>query len=66
MKAIELAGPSAASVSFFIKPVIAVILAALILDEKITWNMVVGMILISAGFLYNLKGKAPAASEKEN
>ena len=66
MKAIELAGPSTASVSFFIKPVIAVILAALILDEKITWNMVVGMILISAGFLYNLKGKAPAASEKEN
>ena len=54
MKAIELSGPSAASTGFFIKPVVAIILSALILSEPVTGNIVVGTVLILAGFIYNL------------
>lgn len=55
MKAIELAGPSNASVAFFIKPVIAVILAQIVLDEPITWNIVFGVALILIGSVINLR-----------
>ena len=60
MKAIEQAGPSNASIAFFIKPVIAVLLAAVILKEQITWNIILGVVLILAGSVINL-----AAEEKE-
>ena len=53
LKAIELSGPSTASIAFFIKPVLAVSLAALILHESITLNVVVGMLLILVGFIIN-------------
>lgn len=43
MKAIELTGPSNASFAFFIKPIIALILSAIILSEPITVNAVVGL-----------------------
>mgnify|MGYP000677099942 CR=1 FL=1 len=43
MKAIELTGPSNASFAFFIKPIIALILAAIILSEPITANAVIGL-----------------------
>ncbi len=56
MKAIELTGPSNASVAFFIKPVIAVILAQVILGEPITWNIVLGVALILAGSVVNMRG----------
>lgn len=49
MKAIDISGPSAASFAFFIKPVIALILSAVILSEKITPHDVIGMLLIIAG-----------------
>jgi len=49
MKAIELCGPSTASFAFFIKPVVALVLSAIILSEKITPNVVFGMVLIIAG-----------------
>lgn len=49
MKAIELTGPSNASFAFFLKPVIALILSAIILSEPITLNAVVGLVLIIAG-----------------
>lgn len=57
LRAIELAGPSNASIAFFIKPVIAVILAALILSEPITWNVVVGVALVLTGSIINLTAK---------
>ena len=57
LRAIELAGPSNASIAFFIKPVIAVILAALILSEPITWNVVAGVALVLTGSIINLTGK---------
>jgi drug/metabolite transporter (DMT)-like permease/cytidylate kinase len=49
MKAIELTGPSNASFAFFIKPVIALILSAIILGEPITANAVIGLVLILLG-----------------
>lgn len=56
LKAIELSGPSNASVAFFIKPVIAVILAQIILSEPIRWNIVVGVCLILIGSVINMLG----------
>ncbi len=53
--AIEIVGPSNASVSFFLKPVVAVITAFLILHEEITWNIVLGIVFILAGFGINMK-----------
>lgn len=49
MKAIELSGPSNASVAFFIKPVVALIGAAIVLGEPITANAVIGMVFIILG-----------------
>lgn len=54
LRAIELAGPSNASIAFFIKPVIAVILAAIILSEPITWNVVLGVALVLTGSIINM------------
>lgn len=59
LKAIEIAGPSNASVAFFIKPVVAVSVAALILHETVTWNIVLGVFLIICGSLVNVTGGAP-------
>lgn len=60
LKAIELAGPSHASIAFFIKPVIAVTVAALLLKEAVTWNIVLGVALIICGSIINLR-KGPQA-----
>ena len=54
LKAIELDGPSNASIAFFIKPIIAVTLAAIILHEAITWNIVLGVCFILAGSVINM------------
>ena len=62
MKAIELSSPSAASIAFFIKPIVAIALSALILSEPVTWNIVAGTLLILAGCLYNLLGLRRAAA----
>ena len=55
LKAIDLSGPSFASVAFFIKPVFACILSAIILSEAITWNTVVGVAFILTGSILNLR-----------
>ena len=61
MRAIERGGATTASYAFFVKPVIAMILAAVILGEPITWNIVLGIALIVAGCCYNVyKPKAVA------
>jgi drug/metabolite transporter (DMT)-like permease/cytidylate kinase len=49
MKAIELCGPGTASFAFFLKPVIALILAFFILGEPITLRAVLGLVLIITG-----------------
>ena len=50
LRAVEVSGPSSASYAFFIKPGIATLLAWLVLGESITWNIVLGIVLIVAGF----------------
>ena len=61
LSAIELAGPSNASIAFFLKPVIAVTAAALILKEPVTPNIVAGVALILIGSFLNLRKAKPAA-----
>jgi drug/metabolite transporter (DMT)-like permease len=53
--AIEMVGPSNASISFFLKPVVAVATASLVLHEAITWNIVLGIAIILTGFCINMK-----------
>ena len=66
MQAIDKAGPSRSSIAFFIKPIIAVILAAIILSEPITWNIPLGLVFILAGCIYNLKyASVPAAANQQ-
>ncbi|MBO7048841.1 MAG: DMT family transporter [Spirochaetia bacterium] len=52
---IEMVGPSNASISFFLKPVVAVAAASLVLHEAITWNIVLGIAIILTGFCINMK-----------
>ena len=61
--AIGLAGASNAAIAFFLKPVIAVTAAALILKEPVTANIVAGVALILVGSFLNMKqpAKTPAA-----
>lgn len=49
LKAIELAGPSKASITFFIKPILAPIIAFLVLQEPISVNLVVGVLFVLVG-----------------
>ena len=48
-------GPSNASISFFLKPVVAVATAFLVLHEEITWNIILGIAIILTGFCINMK-----------
>lgn len=53
-KALELSNPSTASIAFFIKPVLAMILSYIILKEAITINMLIGVMLILIGSGINI------------
>jgi drug/metabolite transporter (DMT)-like permease len=64
LEAIKLAGPSMASIAFFLKPIIAPVLAFFVLCEPITKNLVLGVCFILLGSYINIAGslkKAPAA-----
>lgn len=54
LKAIEKSGPSTASITFFIKPIIAPVIALVVLGEAITLNLVCGLVFILAGSLIGL------------
>lgn len=54
LKTVEIAGPSTASVAFFIKPMVAPIFAFVILGEAITLNIGIGLIFILFGSFVNL------------
>ena len=56
LKAIELLGPSAASITFFIKPIFAPIIALLVLNEAITVNFVIGVVFVLTGSLFSIFG----------
>jgi len=57
LRSIELSGPSVASIAFFLKPIMAPILAFLVLHETLTVSLVLGVLFILAGSYVNL---APA------
>ena len=57
IKAIELSGPSTASITFFIKPIFAPIIAFIVLKEAITMNVILGVFFVLAGSLVNLMEK---------
>lgn len=54
LKTVEIAGPSTASVAFFIKPIVAPIFALVILGEDITLSIGIGLIFILLGSFINL------------
>ncbi|MBC3900637.1 DMT family transporter [Acetobacterium malicum] len=54
LKTVEIAGPSMASVAFFIKPMVAPIFALVILGEAITLNIGIGLVFILFGSFVNL------------
>lgn len=54
MHAVEKGGASTASYAFFVKPIIAMFLAAAVLGEDITWNIVLGILLILSGCISNV------------
>ncbi len=62
LKAIELAGPSNASIAFFIKPVVAPVASLVVLGENITLNFVIGVLFILAGSYINMKAPAKKAA----
>ncbi len=64
MRAIERIGASTASYAFFVKPIIAMMLAAAILGEPITWNIVTGILLILAGCIYNVNSRTKNTAQQ--
>ena len=62
MRSIEKAGATTASYAFFIKPIIAMILASIILNEVITWNIILGIAIIVCGCFYNVYKPKPKES----
>jgi Permeases of the drug/metabolite transporter (DMT) superfamily len=65
--AMKYSNATTASVTFFLKPVIAPILAVLIVGETITYNMYIGIALIlAASYIMTFRKQVPTAVEKEN
>lgn len=56
IKALELSGPSTASITFFIKPIFAPFIAFVVLKEAITANLIFGVMFVLAGSLVSLAG----------
>lgn len=62
LKAIDLAGPSNASIAFFIKPIVAPVCSMLVLGESITINFVIGVVFILIGSYINMKAPTKKAN----
>jgi drug/metabolite transporter (DMT)-like permease len=59
-------GPTAASMTNYLTPVVAVVLGVLFVDERLSWNLVVGTAMVLLGVWIaerNLGGRGPEASE---
>jgi drug/metabolite transporter (DMT)-like permease len=59
-------GPTAASMTNYLTPVVAVLLGVLFVDERLSWNLVVGTAIVLLGVWiaeHNLGGRRPEASE---
>jgi drug/metabolite transporter (DMT)-like permease len=59
-------GPTAASMTNYLTPVVAVLLGVLFVDERVSWNLVVGTAMVLLGVWIaerNLGSRGPEASE---
>jgi drug/metabolite transporter (DMT)-like permease len=59
-------GPTAASMTNYLTPVVAVLLGVLFVDERLSWNLVVGTAIVLLGVWiaeHKLGGRRPEASE---
>jgi drug/metabolite transporter (DMT)-like permease len=59
-------GPTAALMTNYLTPVVAVLLGVLFVDERLSWNLVVGTAIVLLGVWiaeHNLGGRRPEASE---
>lgn len=56
LKAIDLSGPSTASMTFFVKPIFAPIIAFSVLHEAITMNLIFGILFVLAGSMVSMFG----------
>ena len=57
------AGPSRASVSTYINPLVAVLLGVVVLDEQLGPTSVIGLVLILAGSWLSTGGRVPFSAE---
>lgn len=62
--AIKYSDATTGSIAFFIKPVIAPVIAAVVLHEQILWNMVVGIAIILTSSLINMTHTKKLMKEK--
>lgn len=59
-------GPTAASMTNYLTPVVAVLLGALFADERLTWNLIIGTAIVLLGVWTaerNLGDRRPEVSE---
>lgn len=66
MRAVECGGASRASYAFFVKPIIAAVLAWVVLGNAITWNIAFGIALIVGACVWNASARPakPSMSRK--
>lgn len=63
-QAINSCGPANASIVFFLKPVFAPVIALVVLQEAIHWNMVLGIALLLVGSVIHMRSTLKADIEK--
>lgn len=63
--AIHSCGPANASIVFFLKPIFAPIFAMFILSENITWNIILGIVLLLTGSFINIRAARKASIKKK-
>lgn len=56
LKAIDLSGPSTASMTFFVKPIFAPLIAFIVLHEAFTANLIFGILFVLAGSIVSIFG----------
>lgn len=60
---VELAGATAASMVTYVIPIVAVVLGVVVLNEPVTWNLVVGAAIVIMGIAVFQQGRVRATPE---
>ena len=64
-KAIEYSDATTGSFAFFLKPVIAPVIAMIVLREKILWSTILGICLLLIASLINILNQKKVFGQKE-